>query len=224
MWRYEPKLDGFRGLLWHRSASRVELLSRTSRDLGPWFPELLKAAQSLPIGTLLDGEIVISDDNGAPDFGALQARLSSSRNHRPPIAHQRAAVLLAFDMLENAGASLVDEPLAARREYLEQLLGSRHPCLQLAEHTADVNLAEDWLRYLPTIECVVAKRADRKYAPGRGRDWVKVKRYRTVDCVVIGVAGDTNARRSSCSGCGTPMESPTTWESRAHCSPPRSDH
>ena len=35
---------------------------------------------------------------------------------------------------------------------------------QLVEHTADVNLAEDWLRYLPTIEGVVAKRADRKYA------------------------------------------------------------
>ena len=169
------------------------MLSRNSRDLGPWFPELLQAAQSLPVGTLLDGEIVISDDNGAPDFGALQARLSSSRNHRPRVAHERAAVLVAFDMLENAGASLVDEPLAVRREHLEQLLGSRHPCLQLVEHTADVNLAEDWLRLLPTIEGVVAKRADRKYAPGRGRDWIKVKRYRTVDCVVIGVAGETSA-------------------------------
>ncbi|MBV9157699.1 MAG: hypothetical protein JO097_15655, partial [Acidobacteriaceae bacterium] len=67
-----------------------------------------------------------------------------------------------------------------------------HPCLQLVEHTADVNLAEDWLRYLPTIEGVLAKRADRRYAPGRGKDWIKVKRYRTVDCVVIGLAGDTS--------------------------------
>ena len=60
------------------------------------------------MGTLLDGEIVISHDNGAADFGALQARLSSSRNHRPGVPHERAAVLVAFDMLENAGASLVD--------------------------------------------------------------------------------------------------------------------
>src|SRR5579872_4768499 len=104
-WRYEPKLDGFRGLLWHRSASRFELLSRNRRDLGPWFPELLQAAQSLPVGTLLDGEIVMANDSGAADFGALQARLSSSRNQRPRVEHERAAVLVAFDTLENAGVS-----------------------------------------------------------------------------------------------------------------------
>jgi hypothetical protein len=44
---------------------------------------------------------------------------------------------------------------------------------QLVDQTADVNLAEGWLKLLPSIEGVVAKRADRRYAPGRGRDWVK---------------------------------------------------
>ena len=82
------------------------------------------------------------------------------------------------------------EPLSARRVPLERLLENRHPRLQLVEQTADAKLAEDWLRFLPSIEGVVAKRADRGYAQGRGRDWVKIKRYRTVDCVVIGVAGD----------------------------------
>lgn len=62
----------------------------------------------------------------------------------------------------------------------------------LVEQTTDVNLAEDWLKFLP-IEGVAAKRADRRYAPGRGRAWVKVKRHRTIDCVVIGVAGDSDA-------------------------------
>src|SRR5215471_20643132 len=47
-WRYEPKLDGFRGLLWRRTASAVELLSRNGRDLGPWFPELIHAGEKLP--------------------------------------------------------------------------------------------------------------------------------------------------------------------------------
>ena len=85
------------------------------------------------------------------------------------------------------------EPLSARRVPLERLLENRHPRLQLVEQTADAKLAEDWLRFLPSIEGVVAKRADRGYAQGRGRDWVKIKRYRTVDCVVIGVAGDAEA-------------------------------
>jgi len=192
-WRYEPKLDGFRGLLWHRTGASVQLLSRNGRDLAPWFPELIQASQKLPVGTLIDGEIVIADDDGCVDFTALQARLSSARNQVIRIASERAAVLVAFDALEIEGTLLIDEPLTVRREHLERLLEARHPCVQLIDQTADVNLAEDWLKLLPSIEGVVAKRADRRYAPGRGRDWVKVKRYRTIDCVVIGVAGDLDA-------------------------------
>jgi ATP-dependent DNA ligase len=105
-----------------------------------------------------------------------------------------AAILVAFDALEIDGSALVDEPLAVRREHLEVLLEARDPRVQLVEQTPDVDLAEDWLKFLPSIEGVVAKRADRRYAPGRGRDWVKVKRYRTIDCIVIGVAGDLYAR------------------------------
>ena len=75
LWRYEPKLDGFRGLLWHRSAGQAQLLSRNARDLGQWFRELTRAARALPPDTLIDGEIVICDDSGWVDFGSLQARL-----------------------------------------------------------------------------------------------------------------------------------------------------
>ena len=67
-WRYEPKLDGFRGLLWHRTGTSVQLLSRNGRDLGPWFPELIQAGQKLPVDTLIDGEIVIAVDDGCVDF------------------------------------------------------------------------------------------------------------------------------------------------------------
>ena len=192
-WRYEPKLDGFRGLLWHRTTSVVQLLSRNSRDLAPWFPELIQAGQKLPVGTLIDGEIVIADDEGRVDFTALQARLSTARNQVARIAFERAAVLVAFDALEIDGLPLVDQPQTVRRKHLGWLLETQHPCLQLIEQTPDVNLAEEWLEFLPTIEGVVAKRADRRYASGRGRDWVKVKRYRTIDCIVIGVAGDLDA-------------------------------
>jgi ATP-dependent DNA ligase len=67
-WRYEPKLDGFRGLLWHRTTSAVERLSRNGRDLGPWFPELIQSGGNLAVGTLIDGEIDIADNDGRVDF------------------------------------------------------------------------------------------------------------------------------------------------------------
>ena len=57
-WRYEPKLDGFRGLLWRPTETCMQLLSRNRRDLGPWFPEILRAASRLPICKLVDGEII----------------------------------------------------------------------------------------------------------------------------------------------------------------------
>jgi ATP-dependent DNA ligase len=49
---------------------------------------------------------------------------------------------------------------------------------------------KEWLALLPTLEGIVAKRSDGRYSPGR-RDWVKVKRQHTADCVVIGLAGDS---------------------------------
>ena len=61
--------------------------------------------------------------------------------------------------------------------------------MQLVAQTRDLALAQQWLALLPALEGVVAKKSDGHYAPGR-RDWVKVKRQRTVDCVVIGLAGD----------------------------------
>jgi len=79
--------------------------------------------------------------------------------------------------------------LRDRRARLETLLAPDPGCLQLISQTPDVDEAEDWLRLLPSIEGVVAKRADGRYLSGQ-RDWVKVNHHRTADCVVIGIAGD----------------------------------
>ena len=172
-WRYEPKLDGFRGLL-QRDSGTARLLSRNGRDLGPWFPELLHAARALPANTVVDGEIVIADEHGQMDFGALQARLTVARRHVSQTASNRPAVLVAFDAVEVGGASLVNEPLSTRRCWLEKLVREyAHPCLQLMEQTSSFETAREWLRLLPTIEGVVAKRAESRYDTGRRRDWIK---------------------------------------------------
>ena len=92
-------------------------------------------------------------------------------------------------MLELGGVPLTELPLRNRRKRLEDFLPGLHPSLQLMTQTRDLALAQQWLALLPALEGVVAKKSDSHYAPGR-RDWVKVKRQRTVDCVVIGLAGD----------------------------------
>ena len=54
-WRYEPKLDGFRGLLWRSNTSAARVLSRNLKDLSVSFPELVRAAEALPLDTVIDG-------------------------------------------------------------------------------------------------------------------------------------------------------------------------
>jgi ATP-dependent DNA ligase len=83
-WRYEPKIDGFRGLLWHTGGTVIQLLSRNVKELSPWFPELIHAGRTIPPSTVLDGEIVIADDRGCSDFGALHpgARVRWARARR----------------------------------------------------------------------------------------------------------------------------------------------
>jgi ATP-dependent DNA ligase len=195
VWRYEPKLDGFRGLLWRRAGMASQLLSRNVKDLSPWFPELIQAGSALPPNTVVDGEIVIADDRGCSDFGALQARLGVAQRDAAQTARERPAVLLCFDVLALADHDLIMSPLTERRRSLEDLVVGLHPCLQLVTQTHDRQLAEQWLAMLPSVEGVVAKRADSRYSAGRQHAWIKVKRQRTVDCVVIGIAGQNDSPR-----------------------------
>jgi ATP-dependent DNA ligase len=188
-WRYEPKLDGFRGLLWRSNAGPVPLLSRNFKDLSASFPEVVHAGQALPLDSVLDGEIVIADADGHSDFGALQRRLGAGARDALTFAEQNPAVLLAFDVPRYEGQDLTGLALRDRRVRLETLLAADPGCLQLIFQTPDAEEAEDWLRLLPSIEGVVAKRADGRYL-SRQREWIKVKHRRTADCVVIGVAGD----------------------------------
>lgn len=191
-WRYEPKLDGFRGLLWRRASDHVRLLSGNARDLGPWFPELTRAAQSLPTNTLLDGAIVICGEAGLIDIVGLQERLSIRPRSVDEAAQRRPALLMVFDLLEYGGAELVGRPMRDGRQELVRMLDGCHPHLQVVDQTSDMQLASDWLG-LPNLEGVVAKRTDRPYVSGRVRDWIEGKRQRTVDCVGVGVVGDLSA-------------------------------
>ena len=123
------------------------------------------------------------------------AAVGVAKRDATQIARERPAVLLCFDVLTLAGHDLTMSPLVERRRHLEDLVGGLHPCLQLVTQTHDRQLAEQWLTMLSCVEGVVAKRGDGRYSAGRQHAWIKVKRQRTVDCVVIGVAGDNASLR-----------------------------
>jgi ATP-dependent DNA ligase len=134
---------------------------------------------------------VIADADGRSNFGALQERLGKAKTDAARAAHQTPAVLLAFDLVRHAGAALTDHPRRDRRWRLGVLLEPQYECLQVVAQTQTTSLkeAEDWLAFVRGLEGAGAKRCDGRYLPGQ-RDWIKVKRQRTADCAVIGIAGD----------------------------------
>jgi ATP-dependent DNA ligase len=174
-WAYEPKWDGFRAIAFV-DGDEVTLQSRNGRPLTRYFPEL----RFHPGRYVLDGEIVVEDADGHPDFDALGQRIHPAESRINMLAEQTPAKFIAFDLLARADELTLEEPYEVRRERLEQLVTAPVELTPAVRDRAD---AEGWLR---TAEGVVAKELDARYCPGERRGMVKVKRVRTIDAVVLG--------------------------------------
>ena len=174
-WAYEPKYDGFRAIAFV-DGEDVTLQSRGGRPLRRYFPEL----RFMPGRFVLDGEIIIGDPEGLQEFDLLQQRLHPAESRVRKLAEEIPARYVAFDLLASGDEALLDQPFAQRRAALAALVDE--PVL-LAPCTRDRAEAEPWLR---GAEGVIAKELDAAYLPGERRGMVKVKRLRTIDCVVIG--------------------------------------
>src|SRR6476659_5941583 len=118
-WQYEPKWDGFRGVM-EDLKGELAVWSRNGRPLLRYFPELREVGELLPPVSALDGEIVIERD-GVLDFDAMQMRLHPAESRINRLAGEIPARFVAFDGLVWKGQELWHEPLAKRRARLERL-------------------------------------------------------------------------------------------------------
>lgn len=189
-WAYEPKYDGFRALVF-RGPEDVFVQSRGGKPLGRYFPEL-----DFPSGDyVLDGELVILDDDGAEVFDALQNRIHPAESRINRLAGETPAHFRTFDLLAQDGESLMERPFAERRSALVELVsgftgaveegpgGWTAGSIELTPLTLDPDAAAPWLE---GGEGVIAKQLDAPYEPGKRTAMVKIKRLRTIDAVVAG--------------------------------------
>ncbi|WP_167045393.1 ATP-dependent DNA ligase [Salinibacterium sp. ZJ454] len=195
---YEPKWDGFRGIVYF-DGENVEIGSRGSRMLTRYFPELVAAfASQLPGPCVLDGEIVVRA--GKPgreklDWEALSQRIHPADSRVQKLANETPAMFVAFDLLALADESYLAVPFAERRAALERLAaGLTHP-LYLSQVTRDVELARQWLVEFEGagLDGVVAKPLAAAYSPGK-RVMLKTKHHRTADVVLLGYRVHTSGR------------------------------
>ena len=182
-WQYEPKWDGFRGVL-ENDGGELALWSRKERPLLRYFPELRPLGELIPPHSALDGEIVIARD-GVLEFDSMQMRLHPAESRIKKLAAEIPAEFIAFDVLLWDGEAVHERPLRERRAELERVADG----FKLSPYTYDPDAARAWLDTFEAagLDGVIAKRLDLPYHPGERDAVMKVKPYKTADCVVVGV-------------------------------------
>lgn len=192
-WQFEPKWDGFRCLAF-RDGGSVELMSKSGKPLGRYFPEIVEALLQLEEQRFVfDGELVLPMGD-ILSFADLQLRLHPTASRVEKLARETPAQLILFDCLQLGRQDLRAEPLSARRAVLESFMESAAgPRLLLSPVTTTREVAEQWFAHSGgVLDGIVAKRRDEPYQPGE-RSMIKVKQQRTADCVVGGyrMSGDS---------------------------------
>ncbi len=186
-WRYEPKWDGFRSVIF-RHGDDVELGSRNSKPLTRYFPEVVEAVKtSFPQDAVIDGELVIVGEGGKVDFDLLSLRVHPAASRIAKLSKELPALFVAFDLLAADGQDLTSLAFDERRARLEAALANAGSGIYVTPLTRDLPTAEYWFEKWEGagLDGVMAKKADGPYAQGQ-RTMLKVKHERTIDCVVAG--------------------------------------
>ncbi len=184
-WIHEIKFDGYR-IQMRVENGDVTLKTRKGLDWTAKWSAIAQSASALP-ECIIDGEICALDENGAPDFAALQASLSEGKTDD--------LVFFGFDLLFVGNDDLRELPLTERKDRLASLLSDAgdDPRLRFVEHfeTGGDAVLKSACRL--SLEGIVSKQADAPYRSGRTETWAKSK-CRAGHEVVIGAYATTNGQ------------------------------
>lgn len=183
-WAFEPKWDGFRAIVANDGEPRID--SRNQKPLLRYFPELVDIVESLPQGTVVDGEVLVVERDQLA-FDMLQARIHPAASRIEKLSAEIPATLVAFDLLADGGRDLRSEPFSLRRSLLESVMGEVSDRWMLTPSTTDIDKGKLWFDEFEAAGCdgIVAKNLGGPYVEGK-REMIKLKHRRSVDCVVGG--------------------------------------
>ncbi len=194
-WVFELKLDGYRILAGKEKRDQARLITRNGNDTSATFPEVVRALVALPFDRLvLDGEVVALDAAGRPSFQRLQqrARLSRSLDIRRATV-ENPVTFFAFDLLGFEEFDLRPLPLTARKAILKKFLPPTG-LIRYLEHFEERGEALFDQVGEMGLEGIMAKKAESPYRAGRSPAWLKIRRRRTDDFVVVGFTAPKGSR------------------------------
>ncbi|MBP8299130.1 MAG: DNA ligase [Planctomycetes bacterium] len=187
---FEIKWDGVRAVT-YIEGGRHRMHGRRRRDLAGRYPELTFLA-GLPSGTVLDGELVVLQADGRPDFRAMLSRENGTAARAEAAARKLPVVYVVFDLLYADHESWLDRPLRDRRERLAALVHAVGDArCMLSEGVVGNGLSLFAAVRERGLEGIVGKRLDAPYRPGERSDaWQKIKPVQSVHCLILGYEPD----------------------------------
>jgi bifunctional non-homologous end joining protein LigD len=184
-WLFEMKWDGYRAVAEIRDGN-VSLYSRNLISINQKFSPITDALRKFRFEAVLDGEIVVVDDRGYPDFQMLQDYHKSRRGY---------LLYYVFDLLYFEGHDLTNLPLLRRKELLKKILPSA-PNVKLSDHVWKEGVLFFNVVKKKGLEGIIAKHAQSLYRPGRrSRQWLKVKTQLTQEGVIAGFTEPRGSRK-----------------------------
>jgi bifunctional non-homologous end joining protein LigD len=195
---FEPKLDGTRAVLYAKAKS-LEFINRRGRNISYRYPEFKNFHEYIYAEScVLDGEIIVYDENGFPQFNLLQMRDQLEKKAMIEIrSRELPATFVVFDILEKNRKPLFSLPYLKRKKILEQTVRENEH-LELCFYTD--NGKQLWKQVRKAkLEGVMAKRRGSHYAPGkRTHDWLKIKNLKTIDIVIVGFSHEKRIISALC--------------------------
>ncbi|MES2267696.1 MAG: DNA ligase D [Bacteroidota bacterium] len=176
-WEYEVKWDGYR-TLGFVNKGEVQLLSRNNKDFNEKYYPLKKQLETWKINAVIDGEIVVMNEDGVSNFGALQNWRSEADGE---------LMLYIFDILWYEGKNLMDLPLIERQAVLKEVIPTDDDRIRISQ-TFKVNGIEFFeAAKKADLEGIMAKRSSSTYiSDNRSKDWLKVKINKRQEVVIGG--------------------------------------
>lgn len=186
-WRYEIKFDGYR-IMARIESGKVQLFTRNGHDWTAKMPQQAEALAALGLESAwLDGEVVVPNEEGTPDFQALQNAFEIGRSG--------TIIYYLFDLPYLNGMDLREVPLEERRAALSQLLeANENELLRFStDFTEQPESVLDSACQMK-LEGLIGKRAGSTYVSKRSNSWVKIKCKNRQEFIIVGFTDPKGTR------------------------------
>jgi bifunctional non-homologous end joining protein LigD len=203
-WVFEVKWDGIRSIFYlHKTKDIFKLQSRNGINITHRYPEITESLRQVikcNESVIADGEIVVLNKEGYPEFGSHKERMSvNSDREISRLSITIPATYYLFDILYYDGQDLRNRDYIDRRGILNEAVSqsNNRKRVRISDYIEQQGVVVFENIKKMNLEGIIAKRKDSKYIQGtRSKDWLKIKNTKTQDCVVIGyTTGEGNREK-----------------------------